>query len=218
MRKREFKDRLYERFADVAKALSSPKRIEILELIAQTERTVEWLTEATEMSVANTSRHLQVLRQARLVETRRDGLYVRYRLAGPSVFRLVESLRDVARERDAEVERLVTGFFGDRDAVEAVGMDELLVRAERGDVVVIDVRPPEEFAAAHIRGARSVPLGALDEADLPAGSVVVAYCRGPYCVLADEAVRRLRARGLDARRLEGGLPEWRAAGLPLGPA
>lgn len=217
MDERDFKDQVYERVALVAKALASAKRVEIVELLAQAERTVEWLAEATGMSVANTSRHLQVLRGARLVESRKSGLYVHYRLASPAVGALHAAVRDVAAERDAEIEGLVRAFFGDRAGLDAVDMRELLERAERGEVVVIDVRPPEEFAAAHISGARSAPLPDLDAltATLPRDRAVVAYCRGPYCVLADEAVRRLRAAGFDARRLDGGLPEWRSAGLPV---
>ena len=217
MDKREFKDRVYERVALVAKALASPKRVELVELLAQTERTVEWLAEATGMSLANTSQHLQVLRSARLVESRKDGLYVHYRLASPGVGALHAAVRDVATERDAEIDRLVRSFFGDRSGLDAVDMGELLERAERGEVVVIDVRPPEEFAAAHVVGARSVPLADFDAftATLSRDREVVAYCRGPYCVLADEAVKRLREAGFDARRLDGGLPEWRAAGLPV---
>jgi rhodanese-related sulfurtransferase/DNA-binding transcriptional ArsR family regulator len=217
MDKREFKDRVYERVALVAKALASPKRVELVELLAQTDRTVEWLAEATGMSLANTSQHLQVLRGARLVESRKDGLYVHYRLASPAVGALHAAVRDVAAERDAEVDRLVRLFFGDRSGLDAVDMRELLERAARGEVVVIDVRPPEEFTAAHVAGARSVPLADLEAftASLSRDRAVVAYCRGPYCVLADEAVKRLREAGFDARRLDGGLPEWRAAGLPV---
>lgn len=217
MEKREFKDRIYETFASVAKALASPKRIEILELLGQAERPVEWLAHATGMTMANTSQHLQVLRGARLVDSRKEGLYVHYRLASPAVYALYLGLRGVAEERDAEVDRLSRAYFGDRDGLDAVGMTELLERAQRGEVVVIDVRPPEEFATAHVAGALSVPLSHLDAAlvDLPRDREVVAYCRGPYCVLAAEAVRRLRDAGLDARRLDGGLPEWRAAGLPV---
>lgn len=220
MDKRDFKDRIYERVAAVAKAMASPKRVELLELLAQTERTVEWLAEATGMSLANTSQHLQVLRGARVVESRKEGLYVHYRLASSAVGDLHRALRAVAQERDAEIDRLVRAFFGDRSGIEAVGMTELLARAGRGEVVVIDVRPPEEFAAAHIAGARSVPLSVLDAtaAELPRDRVVVAYCRGPYCVLADEAVKRLRDVGFDAHRMDGGLPEWRAAGLPVATA
>lgn len=217
MDKREFKDRLFERFAGVAKAIASPKRIELIELLAQTERTVEWLAAATGMTVANTSQHLQVLRAARLVEARKDGLYVHYRLASPAVRELYRGLRAVAEERDAEVDRLVRSFFGDRAGLEPVAMPDLLDRARRGEVVVIDVRPGEEFAAAHIAGARSVPLASLDDVlpDLPRSRPVVAYCRGPYCVLADEAVKRLRSLGIDAARMDGGLPEWEAAGFPV---
>jgi rhodanese-related sulfurtransferase/DNA-binding transcriptional ArsR family regulator len=220
MNKREFKDRIYERIAAAAKALASPKRVELLELLAQTERTVEWLADASGMSLANTSPHLQVLRGARVVESRKDGQYVHYRLASPAVVDLYAAVRAVARERDAEIDRLVGSFFGDRSGIEAVGMAELLDRAGRGEVVVIDVRPPEEFAAAHVLGARSVPLSLLDAAvaDLPRDQTVVAYCRGPYCVLADEAVKRLREAGFDAHRMDGGLPEWRAAGLPVATA
>lgn len=217
MDKREFKDRIYERVAAVAKAMASPKRVELLELLAQTERTVEWLAEATGMSLANTSQHLQVLRGARVVESRKEGLYVHYRLASSAVGDLHRALRTVAQDRDAEIDRLVRAFFGDRSGIEAVSMSELLARAGRGEVVVIDVRPPEEFATAHIAGARSVPLSALDATagELPRDRTVVAYCRGPYCVLADEAVKRLRDAGFDAHRMDGGLPEWRAAGLPV---
>jgi rhodanese-related sulfurtransferase/DNA-binding transcriptional ArsR family regulator len=217
MNKREFKDRVYERVALVGKALASPKRVELIELLAQTERTVEWLALATGMSLANTSQHLQVLRGAQLVESRKEGLYVHYRLASPAVGALHAAVRDVAAERDAEIDRLVRSYFGDRSGLDAVDMSELVERAERGEVVVIDVRPPEEFAAAHVVGARSVPLSILDEvvATLPRDRTVVAYCRGPFCVLADEAVQRLREAGLRAVRLDGGLPEWRAAGLPV---
>jgi DNA-binding transcriptional ArsR family regulator/rhodanese-related sulfurtransferase len=217
MEKRRFKDQLFERFAGIAKALASPKRIELVELVAQTERTVEWLADATGMSVANTSRHLQVLRAARLVESRKDGTFVRYRLSSPEVNELYAALRAVAEERDAELGRLVQSYFGDRADLEPIAMSDLLARARRGEVVVIDVRPVEEFGTAHVRGARSVPLAHLDAAaaGLPRDRIVVAYCRGPYCVLADDAVRRLRRLGFDARRLEGGLPECEAAGLPV---
>jgi rhodanese-related sulfurtransferase/DNA-binding transcriptional ArsR family regulator len=214
---REFKDRIYEAVASVAKAMASPKRVELIELLAQTERSVEWLAESTGMSLANTSQHLQVLRGARLVESRKDGLYVRYRLASPAVADLHGAVRAVAEERDAELDRLVRSFFGDRSGLDAVGMTELLDRAGRGEVIVIDVRPPEEFATAHIPGARSVPLSLLESAmaELPRDRAVVAYCRGPYCVLADQAVKRLREAGFSAHRLDGGLPDWRSAGLPV---
>jgi rhodanese-related sulfurtransferase/DNA-binding transcriptional ArsR family regulator len=214
---REAKDRLYEAFAATAKAAASPKRIEVLELLAQGERTVEALARATGMGVTNTSAHLQLLRHARLVDTRKDGTRVFYRLAGDEVAAFVAVLRDLARSRLAEVDQVVRDYFGARDALEPVSRAELAERAGRGDVVILDVRPEEEFAAGHIPAAVSVPLERLDAAlaGLPEGAQIVAYCRGPYCVLAVQAVERLRARGFQARRLDGGMPEWRLAGLPV---
>lgn len=217
MDKQAFKDQLYERLARVAKALASPKRVALVELLAQAERPVEWLAEAAAMSVANTSQHLQVLREARLVVSRKEGSYVYYRLASDAVGALSGAMTAVAAAQDAEVDRLVQAFFGDRGGLEAVPMSNLLARAARGELVVVDVRPREEFAAGHVPGATSAPIDALDAAfaALPTDRVVVAYCRGPYCVFADEAVQRLRRAGFDARRLDGGLPEWRAAGRPV---
>jgi rhodanese-related sulfurtransferase/DNA-binding transcriptional ArsR family regulator len=214
---REAKDRLYEAFARTAKAAASPKRIEVLELLAQGERAVEALAGATGMSVTNTSAHLQVLRHARLVETRKKGTTVFYRLAGDEVAAFVVALRDLARSRVAEVEQVVRDYFGARDDLEPVSRAELIERAARGDVVILDVRPPGEFAAGHIPGALSVPLDRLEGAlaRLPRRAQVVAYCRGPYCVLAPQAVERLRASGFKARRLADGMPEWRLAGLPV---
>jgi rhodanese-related sulfurtransferase/DNA-binding transcriptional ArsR family regulator len=214
---REAKDRLYEQFARTAKALASPKRIELLELLAQGERPVDALAAATGMGLANTSAHLQVLRQARLVETRKQATRVYYRLAGQEVAGFVAALRDLARARLAEVDRVVQDYFAARDALEPVTRAELVERAASGAVVVLDVRPAEEFAAGHVPGAVSVPLDELEAAmsRLPRHAQVVAYCRGPYCVLAPQAVQRLRASGFDARRLEDGMPEWRLAGLPV---
>jgi len=214
---REAKDRLYEAFAATAKAAASPKRIEVLELLAQGERTVDALARATGMGVTNTSAHLQLLRHARLVDTRKDGTSVFYRLAGDEVAVFIAVLRDLARSRLAEVDQVVRDYFGARDALEPVSRPELVERAERGAVVILDVRPPGEFAAGHIPAALSVPLDRLDDAlaRLPRGAQIVAYCRGPYCVLAVQAVERLRARGFQARRLDGGMPEWRLAGLPV---
>ncbi len=217
MEGREAKDRLYEAFAATAKAAASPKRIEVLELLAQGERTVDALARSTGMGVTNTSAHLQLLRQARLVDTRKDGTRVFYRLAGDEVAAFVAVLRDLARSRLAEVDQVVRDYFGARDALEPVTRAELAGRAGRGDVVILDVRPEEEFAAGHIPAAISVPLERLDAAlaRLPEEAEIVAYCRGPYCVLAVQAVERLRARGFQARRLAGGMPEWRLAGLPV---
>ena len=214
---REAKDRLYEQFARTAKALASPKRIELLELLAQGERPVDALASSTGMGLTNTSAHLQVLRQARLVETRKEATRVYYRLADQGVAAFVGALRDLARARLAEVDRVVRDYFVARDALEPVSRAELVERAASGDVLVLDVRPAEEFAAGHIPGAVSVPLDELEAAlsRLPRRARIVAYCRGPYCVLAPQAVQRLRAGGFDARRLEDGMPEWRLAGLPV---
>jgi rhodanese-related sulfurtransferase/DNA-binding transcriptional ArsR family regulator len=214
---REAKDRLYEQFSRTAKAAASPKRIELMEVLAQGEHTVEALAEATGMGVTNTSAHLQVLRGARLVETRKDGTKVFYRLASDDVAAFVVALRDLARSRLAEVDEVVRDYFTARDALEPVSRDELIDRTARGDVVILDVRPPEEFAAGHIPGALSVPLDRLDAtlARLPKRAQIVAYCRGPYCVLAPQAVEQLRAKGYKALRLADGMPEWRLAGLPV---
>jgi rhodanese-related sulfurtransferase/DNA-binding transcriptional ArsR family regulator len=214
---REAKDRLYEQFARAAKAVASPKRIELLELLAQGEHTVEGLAHATGMAVNNTSSHLQVLRHAQVVESRKDGTNVFYRLAGDEVAAFVVALRDLARSRLAEVDRVVQDYFVARDNLEPVDRAELLERASRGEIVILDVRPRDEFAAGHIPGALSVPLDELDLAlaRLPKRAHVVAYCRGPYCVLAPQAVERLRAKGFRARRLADGMPEWRLAGLPV---
>ncbi len=214
---REAKDRLYEQFARMAKAVASPKRIELLDLLAQGERGVEALARATGMGVTNTSAHLQVLRRARLVETRKEATRVRYRLAGDEVVALLVALRGLARSRLADVDQVVRDYFVARDALEPIGRSELLERAGKGDVVILDVRPHEEFLAGHIPGALSVPLEELDAAlaRLPKRKQVVAYCRGPYCVLAPQAVERLRSKGFKARRLDDGMPEWRLAGFPV---
>lgn len=214
---RQAKDALYEQFARVGKAVAHPKRIELLELVAQGERSVESLAAATGMAVANTSAQLQVLRGARLVESRKDGTRVLYRAASDDVPRFVVSLRDVARARLAEVNDVVRDYFDARDDLEPVSQAELLERVRRNQVALIDVRPADEYAQGHIPGAVSVPLGELDRhmRFLRKRTEVVAYCRGPYCVLAPEAVARLRARGFRARRLADGMPEWRLAGLPV---
>ena len=214
---REFKDRLYGQFARIGKALSSPHRLEILELLAQGERTVDSLATEVGLSLANTSQHLQVLRQAALVESRKDGLFVSYRLSDPAIFSLCTAIRTVAERQLADLERLVRDHFGDRSEAEAVEMNELLKRARSKRVVVLDTRPPNEYAAGHIAGAISVPVDDLQRRlrQLPKGKDYVAYCRGPYCVYADRAVEILRANGRQARRLREGFPEWRAAGLPV---
>lgn len=214
---RQFKDRLYGQFARIGKALSSPHRLEILELLAQSERTVDSLAMEIGLSLANTSQHLQALRQAALVDSRKDGLFVYYRLAGSEVFELSKVLRTVAEGRLAEFERLVREHFGDRVDAEAVPMAELLKRARSKQVVILDTRPASEYIAGHIAGAISVPVDELKRRlhELTKGKEYVAYCRGPYCVYADRAVELLRANGRRARRLLEGFPEWRAAGFPV---
>ena len=211
------KAELFEQFARIGKALGSARRLEILEYLSQAERSVETLARMTGLSVANASQHLQVLRQAGLVQARKDGLYVHYRLAGGAVDRLVAALRVVGEERLAEVERLVTLYLDAKDDLEPVPAKELMQRARKGLVTVLDVRPPEEYAAGHIPGAINVPLADLRRRwrELPRGREIVAYCRGPYCLLAFDAVAELRKRGRKARRLEDGFPEWRSAGLPV---
>lgn len=214
MRAREFKDAVYEQFARVASAFASPKRLEVVDLLAQGPRSVESIAQQTSMTVANTSRHLQVLRSAGLVTSSRDARHVVYRIADPTVLAGFRALREVAEARIAEVRYLAEAFFGEVDGVEPLDIAQLLERSGQGDVVVVDVRPPEEFEAGHIVGALSVPLAELSGriAEVPAGSTVVAYCRGPYCVLSAEAVRQLRAAGVHALRLDAGIDEWRRAG------
>jgi rhodanese-related sulfurtransferase/DNA-binding transcriptional ArsR family regulator len=214
---REFKDRLYEQLGRIAKGLDSPRRLEMLEVLAQGEHSVEDLAGQTGLSLANASRHLQVLRGARLVEARKDGLRVFYRLADPEVYDAVRAVRALAEHRLAEIDALVRSYLKGRDELEAVPRGELLRRVRDGSVVVIDVRPAEEYQAGHIDGALSVPLDQLDRRlrELPARKEIVAYCRGPYCLMAYSAVERLRSKGRRARRLVEGFPEWRAAGLPV---
>jgi rhodanese-related sulfurtransferase/DNA-binding transcriptional ArsR family regulator len=214
---RIFKDRLYAQFARVGKALGNAHRLELLELLAQGERTVDALARESGLSIANASQHLLALRHAGLVESRKQGLFVHYRLADATVFELCRSLRTVAERRLAELDRLVRDHFGDRSDPEPVPMNELLERARKREVVVLDTRPAHEYAAGHIAGALSVPIEELQQRlrKLPRSKQYVAYCRGPYCIYADRAVELLRASGRRARRLQGGFPEWKAAGLPV---
>jgi DNA-binding transcriptional ArsR family regulator/rhodanese-related sulfurtransferase len=207
---------LYEQFARIGKVLGNARRIELLHMLGQGERSVEALAAACGLGLTTASAHLQVLRQARLVETRREGVKVFYRLADDTVYRLLLALQDAGRARLAEVQQIARDYFDARDRLQPIGRVELRDRVLRGEVVVIDVRPAEEFRAGHIAGAISMPADEvsmrLDE--LPLGEIV-AYCRGPYCVLATRAVETLRNRGRHARRLEDGFPEWRLAGLPI---
>src|ERR671934_319087 len=208
---------LFDALASVAQALGSGRRAELVDVLAQGERSVDELAGEISQSVANTSQHLQVLARAGLVRSRREGTRVFYRLASDRVADLWAAVRDVAARHVAEVSVLADEYLGDRDAVELLSASELHERLEHGRVVVLDVRPEPEYRAGHIQGAVSAPLEALESIapTLPKRREVVAYCRGPYCVYADDAVRLLRARGLRARRLDVGLPEWRRAGLPV---
>ncbi len=217
MSDRMLKNRLYEQFARVGGALASPARLELLDVLAQGERSVEVLAERASLSVANGSRHLQVLREAGLVESRKQGLRVYYRLAEPGVYDLLQSVRALAERRLAEVDRIVSAYVGHRDELEPVSRHELLERARSGRVVVLDVRPAEEFEAGHVPGAVSIPIDELEErlGELPRSKEVVAYCRGPYCVWSHRAVETLRAAGRNARRLVDGFPEWSAEGHPV---
>lgn len=216
-RKRSFKNEIYDQFARIGKAFSSASRLELIDLLAQRERTVDDLAEETEMSVANTSRHLQVLKRERLVRRRKDGTRAYYTLANAEVYRAWKAVRTLAETRLAEVEETVQRYLSDRDEMEALTPDELEERIERGDVLVLDVRPEEEFEAGHIPGARSIPVDRLEEHldALPDDKEIVAYCRGPYCVYSDDVVRRLNQDGREARRLTEGLPDWLVEGRPV---
>jgi rhodanese-related sulfurtransferase len=208
---------LNEQFARIGKVVAHPKRIELLDLLAQSERSVDSLAAATSMTVSNTSAQLQVLRQARLVESRKAGTYVLYRISGDDVVAFVDQLRGLAAARLAEVTEVTRDYFDARDELEPISRDELTRLAHSRAVVVVDVRPHSEYTAGHIPRAVSIPLDELEAHvnELPVDADIVAYCRGPYCVLAVEAVALLRQRGRRARRLADGLPEWRSAGLPV---
>jgi rhodanese-related sulfurtransferase len=214
---RDAKDALFEGFASVAKALASGRRAEIVDVLAQGERSVDEIAAEIGQSVANTSHHLRAMARAGLLSTRREGTRIVYRLASERVAELWSALRDVAVDHVAGIERLAGAYLGDRDGVEVIDREELAARLERGEVLLLDVRPETEYVAGHINGARSVPIGELRRhlRALPRGGEVVAYCRGPYCVYADEAVRELTRKGFSARRLIDGFPEWKRAGLPI---
>jgi DNA-binding transcriptional ArsR family regulator len=217
MADRVAKDALYEGFAEVARALASGRRAEIVDLLAQGERPVEQIADEIGQSIANTSHHLRAIARAGLVTTRRDGTRIFYALASDRVAELWSALQGVAAEHVAGLQRLADAYLGSRDGIEALGREELAARLERGEVLVLDVRPAAEYAAGHIAGARSVPVTELRRhlRALPAGADIVAYCRGPYCVYADEMVRELTRRGFRARRLIDGFPEWKRAALPV---
>ena len=209
------KQALFEQFARVGKAAASASRLEILDLLAQGEKTVETLADQAGLTVKNASAHLRTLRAASLVETRKDGTYVHYRLADPAVHDLLRCLQDIAARQLSEVRELVRDFFRDPEGLEPLSPEELAERLERGEVTVLDVRPEDEFRSGHIPGALSLPLSRLrtELEKVPTGLEVVAYCRGPYCVLAVEAAELLRSHGVRARRLDVGLPDWARGGL-----
>jgi len=215
--KRQFKGLLYEQFARMGKALAHAHRLELLDILAQGERTVEALAAETAMSVANASQHLQILRAARLVETRRVGVSIYYRLASAQVSQLWLTLRACGEQHLAEVEHLVATFLQDRAALQPVSVDELREGLQGERVILLDVRPATEYQAGHLPQARSLPIEELEARleELPRDQEIVAYCRGPYCVFADEAVTLLRSHGFVARRLNVGVPEWRHLGLPI---
>jgi len=217
MSSQNVKSLLFGEFARVSKALGSGNRLELLEFLAQGERSVDALAKLSGLSVANTSRHLQVLRQAGLVAARKEGLFVFYSVSGGGVIKLLASLQEVAQHNVAEVTRLVNTYLTSKDSLEPVSVNELMARIRSGLVTVVDVRPKEEYAAGHLPGAINIPLTDLEEnvKTLPRNREIIAYCRGPFCLLSFEAVARLRDRGLAARRLETGFPEWKVAGLPV---
>lgn len=214
---RQFKDELYEQFARTNKALANPRRLELIDLLAQGERTVEDLAREANLSVANASQHLQALRAAQLVAVRREGLYAYYRLADENVFRAWQALRELGKARLSKLQSVVTRQLAHRDELEPVSAGELLDRLDKREVVLLDVRPELEYRAGHIAGALSAPVETLKTylRRLSKRKEIIAYCRGPYCVFSDEAVELLREHGFKARRLEEGYPDWQAAGMPV---
>lgn len=217
MNSRQFKDNLYEQFARISKALAHPKRLELIDMLSQGERSVEALARETNMSIANTSQHLQTLKAARLINTRKDGLYVYYRLADIHVHKLWNLIRDLGQKSLADVDRVVQNFFKDRQQFQSVSSGELLILMQKRDVIVLDVRPTLEYEQGYIKGAISVPLEKLEEylSKIPKSKTIVAYCRGPYCVMSFDAVKLMRTKGYRGIRLDEGLPEWRLRGFPV---
>ncbi len=211
------KSYLYEHVARIGKAISSPKRLELIELLAQGEKTVETLAEQARIDMRLASAHLRALREARLVETRREGKFIHYRLSGPDVAQLWVNVREVAEEHLVELRIALDQMAAAPDSLSSESRESLLTKARSGDIVVIDVRPEAEYVAGHLPFARSLPLAELEKrlADLPAGKEIVAYCRGPFCLMSDEAVKLLRQRGYTAHKIADGVSEWRAGGLPI---
>jgi rhodanese-related sulfurtransferase/DNA-binding transcriptional ArsR family regulator len=214
---RAFKDAINNQFARIAKALANPHRFEIVDLLAQGERSVEDLAAETALTLANASQHLQALREAHLVASRKEGLRVYYRLADPTIFRLVQVIRETAEQQLADVQRTVDTYLHRRDMLQPITAEELQNLLAQGKVVVLDVRPGVEYAQGHIAGAVSIPIEELDQRleELSPDQEIIAYCRGPYCVFADEAIELLAAKGYSVRRLQAGYPDWELAGLPV---
>ncbi len=215
MKSREFKDLIFQQFANIAAAFSSPKRLEIIDILAQGEKDVETLSKQVSITFANTSRHLQILKNARLVVSRRNGIRIYYRISDERVLNCWKSLQLLAENRVAEIREVLRNFLDKRDAMNAMSKDELWARIQSHDVIVLDVRPADEFKSGHIPGAISIPLSELKERlnEIPHNREIIAYCRGPYCVLSPEAIKILRDEGYAASRLEEGLPEWKEAGF-----
>ncbi|MEO8608815.1 MAG: metalloregulator ArsR/SmtB family transcription factor [Chloroflexota bacterium] len=213
---RAFKTEINEQFARIAKAIANPHRLEMVDLLAQGERSVEELAKEASLSIANASQHLQALREAHLVTARKEGLRVYYRLADPTVYQLVQIIRDIAERQLAEVERIVNSYLTERKAMEPVTLNELLARLREPGLVILDVRPALEYVQGHITGARSIPIDELEQRlhELPQEQEIVAYCRGAYCVFADEAIELLTSHGYQARRMQQGYPDWKLADLP----
>lgn len=217
MKSREFKDLIFQQFANVANAFSSPKRLEIIDILLQGEKDVETLSKQISASIANTSRHLQILKNSRLVDNRREGVRIYYRIADDRVFNCWKGLQLLAESRVVEIREVLKNFLEERNAMKTISKDELWSRVQSNDVIVIDVRPEEEFINGHIPGAISIPLAELKDRlnEIPNDQEIVAYCRGPYCVLSPEAIKILKDEGYEALRLEESLPEWKSAGLPV---
>ncbi len=217
MEKRTFKNKVYQQLANIVKAMSNPHRLEILELLAQGQYSVAEIAGETEITGANASQHLQVLKQAQLVDTRRDGNHVYYQLAGQSVYKAWKALRDLGIERVAEIERVIHQFRQSRKSLETLSSSELADKMQQEDITIIDVRPEQEFDEGHIAGALNIPVEDLSDKmdELPKDQEIVAYCRGPFCVFADDAVELLREKGFNAKRLDEGYPEWMLEQLPV---
>lgn len=217
MEKRDFKNKVYQQLANMIKAMSNPHRLEILELLAQGEFPVAKIAEETDITGANASQHLQVLKQAQLVSTRREGNHIYYSLAGKSVYKAWKALRELGIERVAEIERVLRQFRESRNSLEILSSSELTEKMKQGDVTIIDVRPEQEFREGHIAGALNIPIDELSDKidELSKDQEIVAYCRGPFCVFADDAVELLQKKGLNAKRLAEGYPEWRLEELPV---